>query len=410
MEMLTHRSTDAAVNSGKHALSINTVFLRTCIKNIDIGACVPIEASMEDSLSATSTTDGSWNQHNTPNPVVPHGSSTHDANPDFMPNLSSHGTQAATLTSSATTQTQDPTPNSSASGAMNAPTVVSAGTINEASSDNGSGLSLGAVAGIAIGTLIMGAALASLAAFFLFKRRNKQREGNVSGTGYNSCAGSTPELVIMQQKGVVGGLGGRHSPYIQVSQTPLPAPAPPPVPVQKTAEERVVALLPPVARNGDVQGRTTALFEQIHGHVETYYRDVHASITPSMEPDLAGFGAGDVDMAELLQDCSSPTTALKHALAAYVLGITAPKKERDGATLFPEELSGMRNQGTGSGTCSSYSCRTRSRLNRINFAYRFRSCSSNNPPPPSRRLSLHLLSFSLLPPLPDRRVLHPRSS
>jgi hypothetical protein len=168
----------------------------------------------------------------------------------------------------------------------------------------------------------------------LFKRRNnKVRDSTV---GYNNYADSTPELVMMQQKSV-----GRNSPYVQVSQTPLQAPIPatvPPPPVQQP--DVLASILPAAAHENEVQGRVAALFNQIHRHVETYYRDVHASITPSMEPELIRFGTKDVNMAELLQDCSSPTTALKHALVAYILGITSPKKGDGGETLFPEELNG----------------------------------------------------------------------
>jgi len=145
---------------------------------------------------------------------------------------------------------------------------------------------------------------------------------------------------MMQQK-AVGNLGGRHSPYVQVSQTPVPrvVPAPAPFPVQKATPEDVTAFLPSAAHDDEVHQRVSGLLDRIHEHVENFYRDVHASITPSMEHDIAKFGSKDVDMAELLQNCSSPTTALKHALVAYVLGITAPKRKGDEEeTIFPEEL------------------------------------------------------------------------
>ncbi|KAI1563043.1 hypothetical protein A1F97_08102 [Pyrenophora tritici-repentis] len=206
---------------------------------------------------------------------------------------------------------------------------------------NNSGLSSGAVAGISIGTLIIGALLAFIAAFFLFKRQNRQARANVGGTGYTSYGESAPELVMMQQKSV-GSLGGRNSPYVQVSQTPAPrvVPPPAPIPVQQTTPEDATAFLPPAAHDDEVHGRVSGLLDRIHEHVERFYRDVHASITPSMEHEIAKFGSKDVEMAELLQNCSNPTTALKHALVAYVLGITAPKSnEGEQGTVFPEELS-----------------------------------------------------------------------
>lgn len=230
------------------------------------------------------------------------------------------------------------------------------------SSSSGSSLSTGAVAGIAIGALFIGAALAFLATFFLFKRRNRKQDGGVGAAKYTSFADSTPELVMMQQqqhKNV--GLGGRNSPYVQVSQTPVPAPTTAPVipaATQQSNPPDIASFLPLAAHENAIHSRVSALFGQLHRHVEMYYRDVHASITPSMEPELARFGAKEVNIAELLQKCSSPTTALKHALVAYVLGITGPKKDDDGETLFPEELNGPRIQTrqniTANGPLSTY--------------------------------------------------------
>jgi hypothetical protein len=218
------------------------------------------------------------------------------------------------------------------------------------------GLSAGAVTGVAIGTFIIGAALAFVAAFFLFKQRNKHKNGNVSTKDYPSFADSAPDLGMMQ-KGV-SGLGGRHSPYVQVSQTPMPAsPAPAlsppmiaPTAMANEASKDVTSFLPPAADDDEVWTGVSHLFSMMHEHVEKFYRDVHACITPSMEHGIAKFGVKGVDMAELLQECSSPTAALKHALVAYVLGITGPKQEGDKEeTLFPGELAHIAN-GTGGGS------------------------------------------------------------
>lgn len=147
---------------------------------------------------------------------------------------------------------------------------------------------------------------------------------------------------------------GGSSPYVQVSQTPLSAPRPAytPAPIQASnPPDAVSGLLPAEALEPEVQSRVAALFNQIHRHVETHYRDVHATLTPSMEPALAMFGSQGVNMAELLQDCSHPTTAIKHALMVYVLSITGPKKREEGETIFPEELQGGQLQRiAGSGT------------------------------------------------------------
>jgi len=220
-----------------------------------------------------------------------------------------------------------------------------------AAGDETNGLSAGAVTGIAIGTFIIGAAIAFAAAFFLFRQRNKHKNANVSTKNYPSYADSAPDLGMMQHKGV-GSLGGRHSPYVQVSQTPMPATptaalSPPMITPAAMANESckdVTSFLPPAADDDEVWNGVSHLFSMMHEHIEKFYRDVHACITPSMEPSIAKFGIKDVDMAELLQECSSPTAALKHALVAYVLGITGPKQKgaKEG-TLFPEELAHVAN-------------------------------------------------------------------
>ncbi|KAF2829704.1 hypothetical protein CC86DRAFT_285141 [Ophiobolus disseminans] len=259
------------------------------------------------------------------------------------------------------------------------PGVVAPSSVDGSSATKGgSNLSGGAVAGVAIAALIIGAGLAFAAAFFFFKRRNKTRDGAV---GYNNnYTDSSPELVMMQKS------AGRNSPYVQVSQTPLPPPvtipAPAPAAVQQPPKDVIASILPAAAHDSEIQGRISALFGQIHRHIDTYYRDVHASITPSMEPELARFGAKDVNMAELLQDCSSPTTALKHALAVYVLGITGPKSGDEGETLFPEELKGARSQNN-SGLDSNLS--TAQTLHRRLSVYLYTTASASSPTSPRRR-------------------------
>ncbi|EFQ88759.1 hypothetical protein PTT_15237 [Pyrenophora teres f. teres 0-1] len=245
----------------------------------------------------------------------------------------------AAITTTVKPHSQYPTASPSFTEILPDPALITGGA--SSGKRNNSGLSSGAVAGISIGTLIIGALLAFIAAFFLFKRQNRQTRANAGGTEYTSYGESAPELVMMQQKSV-GSLGGRNSPYVQVSQSlaPRAAPVPAPIPVQQTTREDVTAFLPPVTHDEEVHGRVSGLVDKIHEHVEHFYRDVHASITPSMEHEIAKFGSKDVDMAELLQNCSNPTTALKHALVAYVLGITAPNcLDGEQGTIFPEELS-----------------------------------------------------------------------
>lgn len=216
-------------------------------------------------------------------------------------------------------------------------------------SSNNNGVNKGAVAGIAIGTFIAGAAIAFIVAMLLFKRRDKRLAQKTCPSGYPIYADSSPELTMVQKSAAMG------SPYVHVSQTqmrtPVPVPARVPVPSQQTINADVLAgILPPSASEHDVQTRVARLFSQIHRHIDTYYRNVHASITPSMNMDLAAFGK-DVDMLEALQDCSSPTTPLKHALVAFVLGTTEPRYNGREQTLWPNELANLAvsNQVTGSG-------------------------------------------------------------
>ncbi|KAH7392661.1 hypothetical protein BKA66DRAFT_412112 [Pyrenochaeta sp. MPI-SDFR-AT-0127] len=271
---------------------------------------------------------------------------TAPSGPDESPNSENGGAGASqstgiekpvpTVTTTPTTKVNLVGPSASFASSTDVAAAASPG------SSSGS-LSTGAVAGIAIAMLIVGGVIAFIVAFFLFKRRSRKQDTNVNAARYTSYADSTPELVMMQQK--TASLGGRNSPYVQVSQTPISAPTPAlipaPAPIQQTNSYDVASFLPPAAHDETIHSRVSTLFSELQRYVETYYRDVHASITPSMEPELARFGARDVNMAELLQDCSSPPTAIKHALAAYVLGITGPKREEEGETLFPEELNGV---------------------------------------------------------------------
>lgn len=207
------------------------------------------------------------------------------------------------------------------------------------------GVSNGAVAGIAIGTCIFGAVIAFIAAWLLYKRRDKKFMEKTCPSGYPIYADSSPELVMIQKSAAHG------SPYVQVSQTqmrtPVPVPARVPVASPQSVNDALMGILPPEASEHDVRTRITALFAEVRRHVDTYYRDVHASMTPSMDSDLASFGK-DVDMLELLQNCAHPTIALKHALVTFVLTITGPEQDAGAQALWPSELSRfIRSQDSG---------------------------------------------------------------
>lgn len=158
----------------------------------------------------------------------------------------------------------------------------------------------------------------------------------------------------MMQKSI----GRNNSPYVQVSQSSAPVHTLPMAPTSTPAADPVLSLLPPLATDTDIRSKFEALFAKMHGHVDTYYRDVQANITPSMQSELEGFGAEGVDMAVLMQEASDAKTAIKHALVAFVLGITAPQKQEGCGgreAIFPKQLSGwndMRSEN-GKSLCES---------------------------------------------------------
>jgi len=251
---------------------------------------------------------------------------------------------------------------------------------------------------IYVSSLIAGALLAFAAAFFLFKRRNKPRDSNVGYNKNHNYTDSSPELVMLQKS------AGRNSPYVQVSQTPIPPPVavavPTPAPVQQPPKDVIGSILPAAAHDSEIQSRISALFSTIHRHIDMFYRDAHASITPSMEPDLIRFGAKDVNMAELLQDCSSPTTAIKHALAAYVLAITGPRSSDEGETLFPNKLKGASSHGftSGSGTSHSSSKLSKRNANPLHTDSNLQTALTYH-----RRLSVYLYTSTSSPTTTSRR-------
>jgi hypothetical protein len=193
------------------------------------------------------------------------------------------------------------------------------------------GVSKGAVAGIAIATAVIGAAIAFLIAFLLYKRKSRFPSSRQFE--------STPELVALAKPG--------PNTYVQVSQVPPPSstmataiPNRSSGMSMSTVPAFLAGVLPPPADDRTIAERVGALFLQMQSHVENFYRDVHASVTPSMEGDLARFGIEGVAMVELLQSSSSPTSAIKHAVVAYVLNLTRPG--RNESTLFPPDVVGVR--------------------------------------------------------------------
>jgi hypothetical protein len=261
----------------------------------------------------------------------PEATSMDIGDPDRAPSQSAVSTTrpGSTLATGVVTATAT---NNKADGAAEATVVASS-----ASSGGGGGVSNGAVAGIAIGTALAGAAIALLVAFLIFKRRNGKRGGGFAG---GEKYASTPELLpSLGQNG-----SSSYQPVRDLSNVPPPVIAAAAIPHHRSTSSLPsllgVGALPPPADESVIASKISTLFKQIHLHVENFYRDVHASITPSMEPELAKFGMGNTSMTELLRSSSQPTIAIKHALVAYVLGITSADGAED-ETLFPKEVVGI---------------------------------------------------------------------
>lgn len=225
----------------------------------------------------------------------------------------------------------------SASTTTRAPTVVTdppeAHGATAVEAGNNSGLTKGAIAGLAIGTCIAGAVIAFFAAWFIFKRRDRKLMQKTCLSGYPIYDDSSPELVMVQKSAAAG------SPYVSVSQTQMRTPVPIPARTPAASGDPLAGVVPACASDQEVQNRIAALFTHLHRHIDTFYRDVHASITPSMDDDFAAFGH-DVDMRALLQNTSQPTVPLKHALVAYALRLTDPPggPANDYQSLWPAAL------------------------------------------------------------------------
>ena len=200
-------------------------------------------------------------------------------------------------------------------------------------SSGSGGLSKSAVAGISIATAVIGGAIAFVVAFMLFKRRGRQ-------LGRKQSESTTAFMPPKRE----------HPAYVQVSQNipPMMDVAAKSIPDGSLdlsnlshSSDFLAGVLPPGADEGTVRNGVVALFNQIHQHIDDFYRDVHATLTPTMENDLRKFGESSVDLADEFRHSSTPTLALKHALTVYVLGIVAPEADQQ-STLFPAEVSGLK--------------------------------------------------------------------
>jgi len=157
-------------------------------------------------------------------------------------------------------------------------------------------------------------------------------------------------------------LNMKNTPYVQVSQSAAPLPAIAAAPATgnrdldlanlSNSSEFLARTLPPASDDHTIKSKVTALFGRFQRHVDSFYRDVHNTMTPTMASDLARFGS---DLVEILESSSFPTVAVKHALAGYILSIVSPEAE-DQATLFPAEVAGLKENERASnpGMCNPY--------------------------------------------------------
>ena len=291
-----------------------------------------------------------------------------------------HTTAIATATSNPTTE---PT-------ATDAPSLVA----EAANGGSGGGVSPGAVAGIAIATAVIGAAIAFFAAFVLFKRRRPSRHGHSESSTNFITKGDQPSYVQVSQVGpppILAAAMPRSKNSVDLSDL-------------SHSSDFLAGVLPPAADDQTMQNRVTALFSQILQHVNDFYRDVHATLTPTMQNDLQKFGDRSVDLAEELEHSSTPTIAIKHALVGYILSIVAPEAEHQ-STLFPAEVSGLRQnersfESPGQSHCmSNYRCQA--------LTYDFNRRSSRLYPLQAPRRTPSRSSY-ILPPIAPIR--YPRSS
>ncbi|KAJ4297544.1 hypothetical protein N0V90_005436 [Kalmusia sp. IMI 367209] len=231
------------------------------------------------------------------------------------------------------TLTFDPTQTATRSGDVE--TAVPTAAAASGGGGGSGGVSKGAAAGIAIATAIIGGAIAFFIAVMLFKRRRRPPAHGYSDSSTN----------------FISSMKGEHPSYVQVSQTGPPPIVAAAIPASKrntlnlsdlsNSSDFLAGTLPPAADEQTVKNKVTTLFNQIQQHVDDFYRDIHATLTPSMENDLKKFGDGSVNLAEELELSSTPTIAIKHALVGYILGIVAPEADQQ-STLFPVEVAGLK--------------------------------------------------------------------
>lgn len=181
-------------------------------------------------------------------------------------------------------------------------TATVAATTSTSNNHGGGGISAGATAGAAIGAAIGGAALAFLAALFLFrKRRNRYGGDGPRGAALMTSEKSSP-----------------NHPW--------------------------EAFLPQSADDGTVRRSVEMLYSQIDQHVENYYRGTAMGTGMSGESQAAlravdsGLLPGTVE--EIMERTQTPLPVIKHCFAFVILSRLAPSS-RPEQSLLPAEMARM---------------------------------------------------------------------
>lgn len=174
-----------------------------------------------------------------------------------------------------------------------------------------SGISTAALAGAAVGCLILGALIAGLIAFFILKKRSRSRDRYVSRDTYVPTASPA-----------YGGEKG--TPMVSIASVPN------------------MDFLPQQADDAEVKRKLSTVLDQIDQHVENFYGNRAASMSPNWEAEISRFETNELSLplAACFQNSNVPMTLIKHCLAYHVFNLTMSPGEH-GTPLLPPEMAGM---------------------------------------------------------------------
>ncbi|KAF1996558.1 hypothetical protein P154DRAFT_312374 [Amniculicola lignicola CBS 123094] len=239
------------------------------------------------------------------------------------PPETSKSTSSASLSSSTpgATTTTTPIPTSStsviASGATTAaPTPTPPPATPIAQPNNG--LAGGAVAGVAIGCLLAGAAIAALVCFFLFRRRRQQ-----GAAAYVQ----------------------HHVPYNGPSNGPEKAP----IAMATAATSNIDNYLPQPVEDDAITKELSRIRDNIKNHARTYYHFEHVQGADILESRLmhiaAATGTSASGLVDLLLNPGTRGEAIRLVIAWVILSKCETQSQR---SLLPSDLSALAGAVPGS--------------------------------------------------------------